>query len=474
MARFTLTDILTATGGTLLQGAAEEVFEGVSTDSRSSRPGDLFVALRGEHWDGHQFIGEAFAKGARGALISEARHAWRQPGESTRHGHARHGMIQVKDTLAALGALARYHRQRFAIPTVGITGSNGKSTTKEMTAAVLARRWNVLKNSGNLNNLIGLPLSLFGLTSQHHVAVLEMGMNRPGEIRSLAQIARPTIGVLTNISEAHLEGLGSLEGIRRAKGELLEVMGPAGVAVLNADDPKVMELRAGFSGRVLTFGVECAADIRGIDLVCDHQGRPGFHLRCGHEEARVHLPVSGYHNVYNALAAATVAHALGLSLAEIEAGLLVFQPMPMRLQVIDLPQGRRLINDTYNANPSSVEMAITTLGALPPKGPKVLVLGDMLELGAAAEALHRRVGGAVAQSGIDALVTVGPLACFIVEEAIRQGFPVSRAQACETVEQAQAVVLQLTPPRSSVVVKGSRGVHMERLVEALLTVWKDG
>jgi len=474
MARFTLTDILTATGGTLLQGAAEEVFEGVSTDSRSSRPGDLFVALRGERWDGHQFIGEAFAKGARGALISEALPVWRPSVEGARPGHACHAVIQVNDTLAALGALACYHRQRFAIPTVGITGSNGKSTTKEMTAAVLAQRWNVLKNPGNLNNLIGLPLSLFGLTSHHQVAVLEMGMNRRGEIRLLAQIARPTLGVLTNISEAHLEGLGSLEGIKRAKGELLEVMGPPGVAVLNRDDPKVMELRAGFPGRVLTFGVEGTADMRGADLMCDRQGRPGFRLRCGQEEAWVQLPVSGHHNVYNALAAATVAHALGLSLAEIEPGLAAFHPMPMRLQVIDLPQGRCLLNDTYNANPRSVEMAITTLGALPPTGSKVLVLGDMLELGAAAEALHRRVGGVVARSEIDALVTVGPLAWFIVEEAVRQGFPVSRAQACESVEQAQAVVLQLTPPCSSVVVKGSRGVHMERLVEALVAVWKDG
>lgn len=473
MARFTLADILNATGGTLLQGTREEIFEGVSTDSRSSKPGNLFVALRGERWDGHEFIGEAFAKGAVGALISEVHRPFLPPDERTGDGYAGRCQIQVNDTVAALGALARYHRQRFTIPAVGITGSNGKSTTKEMTAAALERRWNILKNPGNLNNRIGLPLSLLELTSKHRVAVLEMGMNRPGEIRALAQIALPTIGVVTNISEAHLEFLGSLDGIKKAKGELLEVMGPTGVAILNADDDKVMELRPEFPGRVVTFGVGCPADIRGADLTCDARGYPGFRLRCGHEEAWVQLPVSGLHNVYNALAAAAVAYELGLSLEEIEAGLAVFQPMPMRLQVIELPADRLLINDAYNANPSSVEMAITTLQGLPRRGVKILVLGDMLELGTDAELLHRRVGRAVAGSGIDALVTVGPLARFIGDEAVRQSFPAARTKACETVEQAHAAVVQWAPAHSSVVVKGSRGVHMERLVEALIADWKD-
>ncbi len=449
MAEFTVSQVLEATGGALTGVAPRSVFKGVSTDTRTIKRGNLFVALKGENFDGHDFLLRAVENGAAGVVVS-SREAYVPEKTAT---------ILVPDTLAALQDLARYHRRRFILPVIGITGSNGKTTTKDMTAAVLSGRLRVLKTQANYNNDIGLPQTLLGLAADHQAAVVEMGMRARGEISRLAAIAAPTVAVITNVGETHVEVLGSVENIAAAKSELVEAIAAGGLVILNADIPLVRAMRAQTAARVVLYGLEPDADVRAENIAA---GERDTAFDCVHPGGTfpVTLPAVGKHNVYNALAAITVGLELGLSPGEINAGLATFQASAMRLAIETLGP-YTVINDAYNASPLSMQAAIDTLGMVA-RGRKVAVLGDMLELGEYAASAHSRVGEQLADSGVQVVVTVGEQARHIAAAALEGGVKV--AVACAGHDEATEALRKLLRSGDTVLVKGSRGMKMEKML----------
>lgn len=449
MASFTGEEILAATGGHLYAGAERKVFTGVSTDSRKIRPGELFVALEGENFDGHEFAARAVECGAAGVVVSRP--------VNVPHGAA---MILVPDTGKALQDLASFHRRRFALPVVAVTGSNGKTTTKDMIAAVLGTKMAVLKTVANYNNEIGLPLTLLNLTAQHQAAVVELGMRGKGQIASLAAVALPNIAVVTNVGETHLGLLGSLANIAAAKRELVEALPPDGVAVLNADDERVAAMAAAAPGKVVFFGCDPSSQVRASDIRST-AASVSFQLITADKAMLLHVPVPGRHNVHNALAAAAVALVLGLSPADIATGLRAFTPSGMRLDIFTDGQ-YVVINDAYNASPLSMAAAIETLHDVS-RGRKVAVLGDMLELGPAAAAAHRRVGDLLADQDVALVVTVGHDAAHIAAQARRRG--VAAVYSVQEHAAAIEILRQQLRPGDTILVKGSRGMHMERVLE---------
>lgn len=452
MADFSAAEICAATGARAAFDAGRR-FSGVSTDTRTVEPGMLFVALRGERFDGHDFLAEALRRGAAGVLVDGRAALPELPGASA---------FVSADTLAAYQALAAAHRARFSIPVVAVTGSNGKTTTKDLIAAALGSRLRVLKTQANFNNEIGLPRTLLELSAAHEAAVVEMGMRGLGQIRALARIARPTIGVVTNVSETHVELLGSIDNIARAKGELAEALTADGCLLLNADDPRVAAMRARAKCPVRTFGFAPDADVR-AERVRMAEGRTSFECVAGGWRRTFVLPLLGRHNVCNALAAIAVGTELGLSPEELQAGVSALQPTPMRLET-HCAGGVTVINDAYNASPASMRAAIEVLAEAAP-GRKLAALGDMLELGGEAEALHAAVGELLAARGADAVVTVGKLAARIAERAAALGVA---AYACEDHAQAAARLQSLLRSGDTVLVKGSRGMRMEKVAELLL------
>lgn len=431
---------------------------GVSIDSRNIKQGELFVAIQGERFDGHDFVPDAIKKGAWGALVE--RTALEKKFSSL---SGLRNILPVEDTLYALQEMSYMHRKKFAIPVVGVTGSNGKTTTKEMLAAILKQKGPVLKNEGNLNNHLGVPLTLLKLNKAHTAAVVEMGMSARGEIDTLSRLIRPTVGVITNIGPAHLEFLGSLDAIAQAKGELLDNLGPDSTAVLNADDPYCDQLKKKCSGKIVTFGIEKEADVRALDI---RQGTDCTELllRAGGSSAEVRLRVLGKHNVYNAAAAAAAALAIGMSLDAVQQGLNDFTPVSMRSEIKQL-QGRAVLADYYNANPASMEAALVTLMSLAPGARAIAVLGDMLELGKTTEEAHRAIGAIAAKLGVTGLITIGSLAKQIAEGAIEAGLPKDRVLQAKTHEEAAALLRTLSRPGDAVLVKGSRGMKMEKILE---------
>ncbi|MCH7488722.1 MAG: UDP-N-acetylmuramoyl-tripeptide--D-alanyl-D-alanine ligase [Chloroflexi bacterium] len=387
-------------------GAAAR-FRSVVIDSRQAGRGDLFVALPGERTDGHEFVLAAVAAGARGVLVRTAP-------DDLPDGIA---AFVVGDTLAALQRLAAGRRDRRRARVIGVTGSVGKTTTKEITASVLSTRYEVLKNEANYNNEIGLPLTLLELRHRHRRAVLEMGMYALGEIRTLCEIARPDVGVVTNVGPAHLERMGSLEAIAAAKAELPESLPPHGFAVLNADDPLVMAMADRTRARPLSYGTAADADVRASEI--ESRGLEGvsFRLHWHGESARVETKLPGRHSVSNALAAAAVALADGMPLADVAAALGEVQP-PLRIQVHRLKGGGTLLDDTYNAGPASMAAALDLLAEIP--GRRIAVLGDMLELGPAEREEHLALGRRAAET-VDVLHTVGELGALIAEAAREAG-----------------------------------------------------
>jgi UDP-N-acetylmuramoyl-tripeptide--D-alanyl-D-alanine ligase len=372
----------------------DAAFVRVVTDTRQLQPGDLFVALRGEHFDGHDFVLRAASLGAAGCVVA------RQIAGSA-------AQVVVPDTLRALQDYATRWRNDAQLPVVAVTGSNGKTTTKQLLAAIAAARGPVLYTEGNLNNHIGVPLTLLRLRADHRTAVIEMGANHLGEIAQLAAIARPDIGVVTMAGDAHLEGFGSREGVARGKGELFAAL-EGGVAVINADDPYAPLWRSlAQRASVLSFGVDAAADVRAERVVLTAT-ESSFRLVTPEGHAEVRLPLPGRHNITNALAAAAAAVALAISPDAIAAGLARVQPAAGRLSWRSTREGARLLDDTYNANPSSLRAALELLATLEP--PRWLVLGDMKELGADAAELHEQAGRTARQLGIDRVYTVGALA----------------------------------------------------------------
>jgi UDP-N-acetylmuramoyl-tripeptide--D-alanyl-D-alanine ligase len=464
MMQWTVDAIVRATRGQLRGVDAGQQFSGVAIDSRTITPDQLFVAIIGERHDGHRFVENVVSKGVRGLVVGEA---------SASAGHARQWAAQgvacvaVADTLVALGRLAAFQRSQANIPVVAVTGSNGKTSTRQMTALVMAQGFCTLATTGNLNNEVGVPLTLFGLQPQHQAAVLELGMNHPGEMDRLGAICQPTLGVITNVAAAHLAFLGSLEGVARAKGELIAHIDARGALILNREDPQLMALARQAPCKVISFGLTPGADIRAENV---HETAQGviFELVLPEARATVRLRTPGRFMVANALAAAAVGHEVGLTIAQIKAGLEAFEAEKGRLQIKITPGGVHLIDDTYNANPQSVAAALRTLADL--KGPQdaYVVLGDMLELGEQAAALHIGIGRQAAQSGVDRLFLYGNYARSTAEGAQTAGMDPEHIFMGSKEDIAARLCRQLKAGHW-VLVKGSRGMAMEDVVAALMT-----
>lgn len=428
-------------------------FTAVNTDTRTLQQGDLFVALRGENFDGNTFVAEAAARGAVAALVST-------PIESALP------TLRVADTRLALGRLGAAWRARFAMPLVAVTGSNGKTTTKEMLAAILARRGPVLATQGNLNNDIGVPLTLLRLSGEHRCAVIEMGANHPGEIAYLSNLARPTVALITNAAMAHIGGFGSLDEIAQTKGGIYAGLDENGIGIVNADDTYAGYWRTLLGARrCMTFGMSNPADVYAIAesvqcAVNDTAITTSFHMHTPAGDASVALPLMGVHNVMNALAASAAALAAGATLADIKSGLEAMCAVKGRLQVKKGIHGTRIIDDTYNANPPSVQAAIAVLATV--EGEKVLVLGDMGELGDDALLFHEQVGTQARQAGIDRLYTTGELSAGALREFGANG------RHCAGHDELIAALLADLVAGTTVLVKGSRFMRMERVVDALV------
>jgi UDP-N-acetylmuramoyl-tripeptide--D-alanyl-D-alanine ligase len=458
---WTLDAVLEATGGELLANSGEKQFTGISTDSRTLHSGDLFVALKGEQFDGHQFIQQAVSRGATGAIVALK--------EAKTVDTSRLQVVGVADTLRAFGDLAEYWRRRYPITVVAITGSNGKTTTKAMVAAILSQSWKVLKNQGTFNNLVGLPLTLMQLNNTHQAAVLELGMNQPGEIRRLTEIVRPDVGLITNIQPAHLEGLGNLAGIQAAKGELFEGMAATATIVVNRDDPRVLDLASTFTGRQVGFSTAGAtADVALGQVVAMDEKGSRFLLKLAEETQEIYLPVIGRHHIANAVAAAAVAWGLNLPANTIAGALAKFRPVNKRMEVLDLPGDIHVINDTYNANPGSTAAALETLMQVKEQGRAFAVLGDMLEMGEGSASLHRQVGSKAAKEGVDHLLAMGEQASHLLAGAAEAGMGNDQLTEASDHREIALQVRSLVAAGDWVLVKGSRGMRMEKVIENLL------
>jgi UDP-N-acetylmuramoyl-tripeptide--D-alanyl-D-alanine ligase len=454
-------DIITPIQGSLLRGSSDTVFSGLSTDSRNIKERVLFWALHGEKHDGHAFLREAVSKGAAGVVIERGR-----PREipSDREVVA----IEVSDTLRGLGDLACWWRHQHKVRVIGITGSAGKTTTKEMTASILGLGGATLSNKGNFNNLIGLPLSLLLLSEAHHNAILEMGMNRAGEIARLTEIADPDVGLITNVAKAHIEGLGSLQGVARAKVELLEKMAKRSQAVLNGDDELLMKTAAPLQRETMTFGFEPGNDVHPHAL--QNLGREGFSFEIrykGHViPLRVRVP--GIQNIYNALAASAIALALKEPPDRIAQGLGAFEGVAGRFTISQLPNGCVLVDDTYNANPHSLKAAMDSLKALVPEGGRIIVgLGDMLELGDETVPAHVEAGEWVAEIGASHFVALGAYASLMIEGARSRGYPPAQSAVAGDHQEMAERIMKGWRRGDLVFLKGSRRAGLEKVADHL-------
>ena len=436
-----------------MEGLRVKSFPGVSTDSRTVRQGELFFALRGEKFDGSAFVAGAFARGAACAVVDEA---------ADTSAFALRPHVVVKDTTKSFGLLARNYRRSFAIPVLAVAGSNGKTTTKEMITSVLGTAFSVLGTEGNLNNHIGVPQTLFRLRKKHEVAVVEVGTNHFGELRYLCGVLEPTHGVITNIGHEHLEFFGDLDGVAKAEGELFGGLGASGTAFVNLDDPRIGRLAAKTKKKV-TYGFTGKnASVRGLRAEVDAKGCARFSVKAkGKKEFRIELSTPGKHGMSNALAAAAIGLSLGVPAGKISKALGKFTAVGKRMEVVR-SGGVTILNDTYNANPDSVIAALETLDAMKCKGKKIVILADMLELGAASRDAHGLVGRKIRSLGLPNLLTYGPEA-----EAI------NRAAGCDVnLHYDQKNVLseyaaELVGRGDVVLVKGSRGMKMEDVVTFL-------
>lgn len=473
MALFTVEELREVISVKVLAGdpspSARRRIRHISTDSRAIRRGDLFVALRGERFDGHEFVPSVLAKGAAGAIVhDEYRLPQGKDAGLKPAGRTGPFLFGVRDTLFAYQQLATHHRSRFEIPVVAVTGSNGKTTTKEMVASVLAQRWRTLKTEGNFNNRIGVPYTLFRLTARHQAAVIEMGVDQEGQTTRLCEIVRPTIGIITNIGPDHLEFFGSMEGSAQAKAELLDLLPADGTAILNADDPYFGYLAARAQCRVVSFGLSDMADVRATQVTSDARRGTGFRLLLPGKSRHtpVTIKVHGAHNVTNALAAAAVGFALNLSGATIAQGLARFRPAAMRSQIVT-HHGVQIINDCYNANPASMKAALGLLAQWNPARERVAVLGDMLELGRETAQMHREVGQFLALLNLSRLVVCGALGREIAEGARRAGMPGSAIVELSDAAAAADFLRTMVRQGDVVLVKASRGMKMEQIVQVL-------
>jgi UDP-N-acetylmuramoyl-tripeptide--D-alanyl-D-alanine ligase len=430
------------------------IAQAYSIDSRTIQPGQLFFAVKGERMDGHEFVQQALEKGTVGAVVRKdqlARYA------------VKTGLLAVPDTLVALQTLGAAVRRLWAKPLIGVTGSTGKTTTKEAIAHVLSSRFRVLKSEGNFNNHFGLPLMLLKIEPEHEAAVIEMGMSHRGEIAALAKIAQPEVGVVTNVAPVHLEFFKSVAEIARAKYELIESLPAGGTAILNADDEYVSQFGRDFHGKVVCYGRHPSADIRAENI--ESRGAAGslFDVVTDGRRERATLPLVGTHNIYNALAAVATGLERGLSLAEAAGALATLAPADKRGAVVQVGN-ITVINDCYNSNPTALDAMVDTLAAMPAKR-RIVVAGEMLELGSSGEALHRRSGEHIAKKGIDILLGVRGLAQPMVEAAGHAGI---RAEFVATPEDAGEWLIRETRDGDVVLLKASRGVKLERALETVV------
>ncbi len=466
MATFEVDEVLAATHGTLLsKGKFQGKFRGVQTDSRAVKAGDLFVALRGERFDGHEFVRNAWRQGAKGVVIENAGagkllKSWSQTCLRSL------AVVQVSSTLRAYQDLATYHRARFSIPVVAITGSNGKTTTKEMVSRVLATRWRILQTQGNFNNAIGVPKTLLRLHSGHQAAVIEMGVDQVGQTTRLCDMARPTVGVVTNVGSDHIEFYGTMVRSAASKAELFPWLPNDGAAILNADDRYFGQFHKKSRCPVVSFGSADDANVRGTKPVWDGR-RTIFHLWLPQRKRSVRTSVRtmGLHNISNALAGAAVGHALGFSSTDIVSGLEAFRPAPMRSE-IRRHGGVIYLYDCYNANPDSVKAGLDVLVELDPKRRTIAVLGDMLELGSKGNEFHQEIGRYAAKKNVSHVIACGEFGPMIGQgvQATRNTVHVT---VVEDAVEAGECVKALVKRGDIVLIKASRGAKMERVFDAI-------
>ena len=454
----TLGEVAKALGSSVAM--PERVARGYTIDSRTLAEGDLFFAIRGPRFDGHEFVPQTLERGGIGAVVT-LEHYNSSPDS------LRSLLIPVADTTRALQQLGQSVRKRWGKPLVAVTGSAGKSTTKEMAAAILGRRMKVLKSKGNLNNHLGVPLTLLALEPEHDVALAELAMSGAGEIALLTRLAAPNIGVVTNVAAVHLEFFDSVDSIARAKQELIENLPPGAKAVLNFDDPRVRGFAAGFGGQVVTFGLGEGADVRAVDLRADASRGCRFRLQSAPLEGEIHVPLPGRHNVQNALAAIAASHLLGASVEDARDAMEIFQPLALRSEILTLASGVVLISDCYNSNPLAMERMLETLARWPGARRRIVVAGEMLELGSGSPNMHLAVGRICPENGVDWLIAVQGDARLMVEGAVLAGLPAGRTRFFATPEEVGEFCGAMLEPGDVVLVKGSRGVHLEKVVDFL-------
>ncbi len=444
-------------------GVTDRPVEGYSIDSRSLAPGQLFFAIRGPRFDGHQFAGQALDRGAAGVVVEEAFYA-RAPVEW------RPALLAVADTRSALQTLAREVRRKWGKRLLAVTGSTGKSTTKEMIAAILSRRFRVLRSPGNLNNDYGLPLALLGLEPEHEVAVMELAMSAAGEIARLARLAEPEVGVVTNVAAAHLQFFDSVDAIALAKRELIDYLattGPGAVAVLNEDDERVRKFAEGFPGRVLTFGFSERAAFRAKGGQWANGRYSSVKVKAPDWMSEFTVPLPGRHNVENVLAAIAASSLFAIPPEEMRQALAEFQNLHQRSEVLALPGEVTIINDCYNSNPLAMERMLETLAAWPGARRRIVVAGEMLELGPTSPELHRDVGRKCVHNGVAWVIAVQGDARFFLEGAVEGGIPPSHARFFPDAQSAGEFCHTLIVPGDVILVKGSRAVHLETVIEML-------
>lgn len=454
-------EIVDVIGGRVISGPRDTVVRGLSTDTRQMGPGEIFWALKGERFDGHDFVEQAVAQGAS-CVVADRDVSGKIPGEKNTT------VLMVGDTLKALGDLANWWRHEHGLRVAALTGSVGKTSTKEMAWEILSLRDEALKNKGNFNNLVGLPLTILGLRPGQSRAVLEMGMNQPGEIARLTEIADPDVGLITRIARAHLEGVGDLAGVARAKTELLAKISQRSQVILNGDDDLLMEAAAPFRKEFLTFGLGRDNDVRGHGA--ENMGPDGmaFRLRFQGEEVKIRLRVAGQHNIYNALAAAAIALCMGEPLEGVVKGLENYRGVPGRFMITRLANGAVLVDDTYNSNPASLMAAMESVGAMAANGGRIIIgLGDMLELGKSAREAHLEAGSMVAELGAAYFAALGDYAEDMIRGALDKGFPKERTAVVRDHGEMAEALRQRMERGDLVLLKGSRKVGLDRVAERL-------
>lgn len=453
--RILISDIKKLNGVEIINQKLFKKISDVSIDSRKLKPGDLFFAIKGENFDGHDFIDEVISKGAS-AVVIEKKYLEKFKDKN-------YPLVVVEDTTKALGELARIYRDKFDVKVIGLTGSNGKTTTKEMIAEILSQKFKTLKSEGNLNNYFGVPLNLFRLQKSHEVAVIEMGINHFGEMGALCEIANPDFGLVTNIGTAHIEFLKSREGIAEEKGKLFKyLIRKNGFGFINSDEKLIKEQAKGLK-RKLTFGFSSKADVRGKIISLNNLAQPVLKVTYRSKSVVINLPTFGIHTAQNALSAAAVGLKFGVSLKKIKSALEAFKSYDKRMQVIEI-DGYTIINDTYNASPESMKMAIQTMSMMKGYFQKVAVLGDMLELGEFSEKFHRELANYLKENGIQKVFFFGEFTKSSFEEALKLECD---AKHFDDKKQIADEIKKTIPEGSLILLKGSRKMKMEEIIEYL-------